>query len=284
MAVDGDLKVALEELREEAESAALDATKPAAANRWTRRSALLIGAVAIAVVGVMAFGAWRMFTTRPDAGPRPFLARLTSDVGWTDYPAISRDGKMLAYLRPRRRRRYRHLGAPDSGRLGGQADARRGRRHRSVLLRRREPRRVSFEPGRRRRLRRLHARRRRATARQGWISPRFSPDGASIAYGVTEPPGSRIDVAPANGGPPTPLTAGFYLAQAPVWLADRRSLLFWGQRDRGAPPRTTSTGTWLPYLAVPSSERTRAACSCKNDSRVFTAFLFPTRGWTRATA
>jgi Tol biopolymer transport system component len=232
-----DLKIALEELREEAESAALGATKPVAANRWTRRSALLIGAVAITVVGVVAFGAWRMFTTRPDAGPRPFLTRLTSDVGWTNYPAISSDGKMLAYASDRAgegnidiwvhqiadgsaARLTRDAGDdtdPSFSADGSRVAFHSSRAGGGVYV-------VSTLGGDERLL-----------VKSGY-SPRFSPDGAWIAYGVTEPPGSRIDVAPANGGPPTPLTAGFYLAQAPVWLADGRSLLFWGQRDRGAPP------------------------------------------------
>ena len=36
------------------------------------------------------------------------------------------------------------------------------------------------------------------------FSPRFSPDGKWIAYGVSEPAGSRIYVAPAAGGPASP--------------------------------------------------------------------------------
>jgi Tol biopolymer transport system component len=70
----------------------------------------------------------------------------------------------------------------------------------------------------------------------GGFSPRFSPDGLWIAYGVTEQTGARIYVAPAAGGPATPLTAGFYRAQAPIWSPDGRRLLFWGHRHRDAPP------------------------------------------------
>src|SRR4029450_3427082 len=42
--------------------------------------------------------------------------------------------------------------------------------------------------------------------------------------------------APAGGGPATPIAPEFYQTQAPVWSPDGRYLLFWGQRDRDAPP------------------------------------------------
>ena len=38
------------------------------------------------------------------------------------------------------------------------------------------------------------------------------------------------------GGPATAVAAGFYRTQAPVWSPDGRHLLFWGQRQRDAPP------------------------------------------------
>ena len=68
------------------------------------------------------------------------------------------------------------------------------------------------------------------------FSPRFSPDGNWIAYGVAEQGGSRIYVTPADGGPATAIAPGFYRTQAHVWSPDGRHLLFWGQRDRDAPP------------------------------------------------
>jgi hypothetical protein len=67
-------------------------------------------------------------------------------------------------------------------------------------------------------------------------SPRFSPDGNWIAWGVVERGGGRIYVAPAASGPATPVAPDFYRAQAHVWSPDGKHLLFWGQRYRDAPP------------------------------------------------
>ena len=67
------------------------------------------------------------------------------------------------------------------------------------------------------------------------FSPRFSPDGMWIAYGVSESAGSQLYIAPSSGGPGTRIASGFYLARSPVWSPDGTTLLFWGQRDRDAP-------------------------------------------------
>jgi eukaryotic-like serine/threonine-protein kinase len=231
-----DLKVALEELREEYESGALAA---APAGPWRRPSWLGPRATAIfmAVVAVVVAGlSWRLWT--PESGaPRPSLVRLTSDVGWTDHPAISRDGKLLAFASDRGGEGNLDIwvqqipdGSPvrltrDAGDdidPSFSADGSRIAFHSSrsgggVYV-------IPTLGGEGRLL------------AKGGYSPRFSPDGAWIAYGVAESPGSRIDVAPAAGGPSRDVTAGFYLAQAPVWSADGRHLLFWGQRDRNAGP------------------------------------------------
>jgi serine/threonine protein kinase/Tol biopolymer transport system component len=228
-----DLKIALEELRDE--------TAPAGAStagrRWTRPAPLAAAVTAIAIVAVAAFSTWRSSKTQSGAAPRPFLTRLTSDVGWTDNPAISRDGKMLAYASDRAGEGHLDIwvqqiadGSParltrdagDEVDPSFSADGSRIAFHSTrsgggVYV-------ISTLGGDERLL------------AKGGYSPRFSPDGVWIAYGVAEAPGSRIYVAPSAGGPPTPVTAGFYLAQAPVWSEDGRHLLFWGQRDRGAAP------------------------------------------------
>jgi Tol biopolymer transport system component len=52
------------------------------------------------------------------------------------------------------------------------------------------------------------------------FSPRFSPDGQWLAYGVSESPGSQLYVVPVAGGPPRKVASGLYLARAPVWSPD----------------------------------------------------------------
>ena len=227
-----DLKVALEDLLAEHESRRLtDSVVVGPVRRW-RRAGLTIVAITVLVLAAW----WGTRTERRDA-PRPFLTRLTSDVGWTDYPAISLDGKILAYASDRSGEgnldiwvqqlpdgspvRLTHHAADDvepsfssdgsriafhSARLGG-----------GIYV-------IPTLGGEE-----------RLFAARGF-SPRFSPDGNWIAYGVAEEGGSRIYVAPAAGGPATPVAAGFHRAQAPVWSPDSRHLLFWAQRQRDAPP------------------------------------------------
>ncbi|MBZ5581416.1 MAG: protein kinase [Acidobacteriia bacterium] len=90
-----DLKVALEELKEESDSGALEAAPPArrAPRPW------LLGAVALAALAAAGLGWW--FTRGPRAVPRVELARLTFDSGLTTAAAISADGKLVAYASDR---------------------------------------------------------------------------------------------------------------------------------------------------------------------------------------
>ncbi|MGH9257947.1 MAG: protein kinase domain-containing protein [Vicinamibacterales bacterium] len=244
-----DLKVALDELLEETESGGVAAPVSNPARPWRRRSIRLTGAIAIIGMAVLAFSVWRALMFPPAADPRPFRIRLTSDVGWTDYPAISRDGRILAYASDRSGegnldiwvqqlpdgspvRLTRHAADDDDPSFS--ADGSRLAFHSSRLGGG-----VYVVP--------TLGGEERLLAKRGY-SPRFSPDGMWIAYGVAASPGGRIDVAPAAGGPATPVTAGFYLAQAPVWSPDGRFLLFWGQRDRDVPPESN-----VDWYVVPAT-------------------------------
>lgn len=230
-----DLKVALDDLREDSDSHGVTETAIVVpGRRWTPALRAWLATVAI---GALALGVWWATRTQPGVAPTPFLTKLTADVGWTDYPAISLDGKMLAYASDRSGegnldiwvqqlpdgapvRLTRHAAddvdpsfsadgsriAFHSARLGG-----------GIYV-------IPTLGGEERLL-----------AKAGF-SPRFSPEGQWIAYGVAEQGGSRIYVAPAAGGPPTPVAVDFYRAQAHVWSPDGRYLLFWAQRQRDAPP------------------------------------------------
>ncbi len=249
-----DLRVALEELKEESDSQSpVGRAASTPARRWT--GVLIVGPTAVAI-GILLFGIW-WFTTRtaPPPDPQPSLTRLTSDVGWTDYPAISLDGKILAYASDRSGdgnldiwvqqipdgapvRLTRHAAddvqpsfSADGTRIAFQSSRQGGGIYLIPTLGGEE----------------------RLLAARGF-SPRFSPDGNWIAYGVAEEGGSRIYIAPAAGGPATAVAAGFYRTQAHVWSPDGRHLLFWGQRQRDAPPENNID--WY-VSAVPNGEPVR---------------------------
>ena len=254
-----DLKVALEDMREESDprsKSALCVSTPAA--RWKRTS----GVGRLRSLGI---GAWRSpvvadasHTAAPD--PRPFLTRLTSDVGWTDYPAISLDGKILAYASDRSGDGNLDIWVqqiPDGAPV-------RLTRHSADEV---EPSfsadgsRIAFQSSRQAGgiyvIPTLGGEERLLVARG--FSPRFSPDGKWIAYGVAEQAGSRIYVAPAAGGPATPVAAGFYRAQAPVWSPDGRHCCSGPNATATLRRRTTSTGT---------SRRSRAGARADGSAEV----------------
>ena len=230
-----DLKVALDDLREEFESGNKTESAASTPSRRARQALLtVLGAIA---AGALIFAGWRMSRTDADLGAPPFLKRLTSDIAWTDHPAISLDGKILAYASDRSGegnldiwvqpisdgaavRLTRHAAddvEPSISADGSRIAFRSSRPGGGVYV-----------------IPTLGGEERLVAARA--FSPRFSPDGQWIAYGVTEQGGARIYIAPAAGGPATPVAAGFYRAQSHVWSPDGRYLLFWAQRHRDAPP------------------------------------------------
>ena len=72
--------------------------RPSPGVRAVRRFMPLALAGATAVTGIVA-AAWLWRAPAPAEPSRRALVRLTSDVGWTDYPAISPDGRLVAYAR-----------------------------------------------------------------------------------------------------------------------------------------------------------------------------------------
>lgn len=94
-----DVSVALKALKEDSDSGRLFVDAPAPARRRARQFALLGGAIVIAIAAIGSVLLWR--GRAPEAGPTVQLTRITSDGGLSAFPALSPDGKMMAYASDR---------------------------------------------------------------------------------------------------------------------------------------------------------------------------------------
>jgi Tol biopolymer transport system component/predicted Ser/Thr protein kinase len=235
-----DLRVALEELKDELDSGKLPAMgmpepgAPAPARNWR------LAAFALLVMGGLALF-WLTVL-----GPRPSrvvaVTRLTSDPGLTMFPAISPDGTLVAYASDRAGAGnldiwVQQFGGgqpirisgdetdeyePDFSPDGSQIVFRSERDGGGIYV----VQALGGEP--------------RLVVRYG-RSPAFSPDGRHIAFAVG-PPGvgatfafgsSSLYVVPVHGGEPRRLAPEFAVAHHPKWSEDGRHILFEGSRQLG---------------------------------------------------
>ena len=264
-----DLKIALEQLRDEAQSGKLFAARAAAPARPpARRRFLLPAAAALLLIGAAA--AWWATRPAPRFEPQP-LHRLSWDPGFTGQAALSSDGKLLTFASDRsgdgnldiwvqqvaggeaiRLTRdpaddQNPVFSPDgshilflSDRPGGGVyviSALGGEEH--LLI-------------------------------PGAYAARYSPDGARIAYWTGTPgdqsPSAKLFVMPAAGGVSTPLAQAFADARYPLWSPDSKHLLIQGiARDEpsdwwlvpvegGAPVRTGAFEALRQQQIVPYME------------------------------
>jgi Tol biopolymer transport system component len=181
------------------------------------------------------------------------LEQITFDTGLTAMPAVSRDGRLLAYASDRSGRGDLDIwvqqtagGAPlrltndptdditpEFSPDGSQIAFRSERDGGGIYL-------IPSLGGAARRV------------VDGGRSPRFSPDGRQIAYwigqwrGTTVTAGGEVFVLPLDGGAPRRLLPEFAGAREPVWAPDGKSVIVLGRNDVNAPIDQSVDLWWAP--------------------------------------
>jgi eukaryotic-like serine/threonine-protein kinase len=250
-----DVRIALEDLREESESGARIAPVVPPARR-----PLWIPAAAALAFAAIAGGAW-YFARRPSAPPaEPALTRLTHDSGLTTDAALSLDGRLLAYasdrageggldiwvrqlaggdptrITNRPEDEYEPNFSPDGTRIAYRSDAGGGGIYTISAL--------GGQP---------------ALLIPEGRGPRYSPDGKQLAFWKGNPTSgtpyakgaASIWVASSDGTQVRQLASDLLVAGRPEWSQDGKYLVFFGQQDAA-----TSRDVWVTPVAGGSSART----------------------------
>jgi serine/threonine protein kinase len=227
-----EVREALEEVRHSETLTRLLATRSTPPG-W--RSWKFWGPAGLLAIVVSAGALWWVSPWREAPLSAPVLTRITADEGLTTDPALSPDGKFLAYASDRGGqaldiwiqpaaggeavRLTNHpaddrepVFSPDGGTIAFRSERDGGGLYAISILGGQE--RLIASKGRR---------------------PRFSPDGQRIAYWIgfstgdpTSPGSTKIFVVPAHGGTPVQLVPQFEAALYPVWSPDGKHVLFLG--------------------------------------------------------
>ena len=252
-----EVKLRLLEIQEEIQYVEQDRSASHAAVARQRAGRFWRGvAVGAAAAAALAAGLDYWMSRRPE--PRVSFDRATNDVGLTEFPAISRDGQLLAYASDRNGNGnldvfvqqvkgsepvpltddpaddYEPTFAPDGTQVVYRSDRNGGGLYINSTL--------------------GHAERLLVPEGRG---PRFSPDGRWLAYWTGEIGASldagtaRIWIMPAAGGPAQLFRPDFTAAAVPVWSPEGDRLLFLG-RGKGE----TQVDWWVSSLDGTFSRRT----------------------------
>jgi len=260
-----DLKVVLQDLKEESDSGKLRTTTVIPARR---RSRGLVVAAACVVLAVAAMAVWRLVLRQePTAGIE--ISRLTFDTGLTTAPAISPDGRLVAYSSDRGGSGNADIWVqqipggkpvqltnnpandltPSFSPDGGQIVFRSERDGGGFYI-------IDTLGGE------IQGGEARKVASRGY-RPRFSPDGATICYVVIpaslDPAQVRMFLVPSQGGEPKPFQPEFSAGGLPagsggIWSPDGKHVLFCGTRNGDA----ETTDWWVAPAGGGPAIRTNA--------------------------
>ncbi len=257
-----DISVVLKELQEDLQSGTLatDGVPPKAVSS-PRPGIRKCGLLAVALLIAGAAGFWMAQQQRPPLAA-PVLTRLTFDSGLTFEPALSPDGKLVAYASDRSGDGNLDIWVQQIS--GGEA----------VRLTRHEAddREPAFSPDGSKIAFRSEREgggiyvvpaiggNERLIAPYG-RTPRFSPDGQSIAYWVGNavsidtfaPCCGKIFVVPSTGAPPRQSGPEFLDCRYPIWTPDGKHVLFIGSREQ-----YTDTDWWVTPIGNGEAVRTGA--------------------------
>jgi serine/threonine protein kinase/Tol biopolymer transport system component len=242
-----EVRLALEDVLEQPVTLASQIAVAAVPARKRPTWPLILAAAA--VIAVLAGAAWWRFGGFAPRASDTALTRLTSDSGLSTDPALSADGKLLAFASDRSGEgnlsiwlrqtgggepvRLTHGGAndsqpafsPDGTRIAFHSDRDGGGIYE-----------ISALGGTERRL------------VEGGYGPRFSPDGKWIAYwsgSSAGGAGTALHVLDPAQGLSRDLAPGFAQAAWPVWSPDGKYLLFRGRKTRADGEKALSLGWWV---------------------------------------
>lgn len=219
--------------------------------RWVRGHRRVMWAAGLALLSLFLIRYVIMLGSRPFG--EPTLSQVTTDPGLSSYPAVSPDGKWLAYAsdrsgdgdldiwlrqidggEPMRLTRNPADDYDPSFSMDGTKIAFRSERDGGGIYL------VSTLGGDPQLL------------APGGYGPRFSPDGQWIAYWVGSPgsgfvPGSHVYVKPTRGGPARQVQTNLMAEFWPVWSPDSKRLLVIGRPDAKQDP-SVNVDWWVVPL------------------------------------
>jgi Tol biopolymer transport system component/DNA-binding winged helix-turn-helix (wHTH) protein len=200
-----------------------------------KRSVRLWWWLASAAACLVAFATGLRLRYETAPSPIPKLTRITNEAGLSEDPALSADGKLVAYSSDLGREGGKDLYVKQTA--GGQTIRLTFDGEGNTM--------PDFSPDGSRIVFRSNRNgggiyevptfggEARLLARDG-LDPRFSPDGSRVAYWVgaklaqTIPGAGAVWVVPASGGQPERVSSNFTSAMYPIWSPDSTQILFVG--------------------------------------------------------